>query len=80
VLTRKYATNRPVAMVPPCSSCTHGGGKHWAVVASLVETCKLNGVNPHAYLTDARERILAGHPQSRIDELMPWRYVPIADL
>ncbi len=48
------------------------GAEHWAVIASLVETCKLNGLNPHAYLTSVLERIVAGHPQSRIDELMPW--------
>lgn len=49
-------------------------GAHWAVIASLIETCKLNGVNPHAYLTDVLERLVAGHLNSRIDELMPWRY------
>ena len=50
------------------------GGEHWAVVASLIETCKLNDVDPHAYLTDVLERLVAGHPQSRIDDLMPWTY------
>ncbi|MGF1552863.1 MAG: transposase domain-containing protein, partial [Paracoccaceae bacterium] len=34
----------------------------------------LNGVNPHAYLTDVLERLVAGHLQSRIDDLMPWAY------
>ena len=29
-----------------------GGAENWAVIASLIETCKLNGVDPHAYLTD----------------------------
>ena len=29
-----------------------GGGEHWAIIASLIETCKLTGVDPHAYLTD----------------------------
>jgi hypothetical protein len=51
-----------------------GGAEHWAVIASLVETCKLNGVEPHAYLTNIIARILNGHPNSRIDELMPWAY------
>ncbi len=50
------------------------GGQHWAIVASLIETCKLNDVDPHAYLTDVLERLVAGHPQSRIDDLMPWAY------
>ncbi|KPH75906.1 hypothetical protein AE618_23730 [Bosea vaviloviae] len=51
-----------------------GGAEHWAVVASLVETCKLNGVDPQAYLVDVIARIVAGHPQSQIDDLLPWAY------
>lgn len=51
-----------------------GGAEHWAVIASLVETCKLNGIDPQAYLTDIISRIVEGHPNSRIDELMPWAY------
>ena len=51
-----------------------GGAEHWAVVASLVETCKLNGVEPQAYLADVITRIVAGHPQRRLDELLPWAY------
>ena len=53
-----------------------GGAGHWAVVASLVETCKLNGVEPQTYLTDVITRIVAGHPQSNIDDLLPWAYAP----
>ena len=56
------------------------GGEHWAVIASLIGTCRLNDVNPHAYLTDVLERIVAGHPQSRIDDLMPWSYAAPADV
>ena len=51
-----------------------GGGGHWAVIASLVETCKLNAVDPQAYLADVITRIVNGHPQSQIDDLMPWAY------
>jgi hypothetical protein len=50
------------------------GGEHWATVASLVETCKLNGVDPEAYLADVLARLAAGHPVNRIDELLPWAY------
>ena len=49
-----------------------GGGEHWAVLASLIETAKLNGVDPQAYLTELITRIVQGHPQSRIDDLLPW--------
>ncbi|MBN9445399.1 MAG: transposase domain-containing protein, partial [Bosea sp.] len=34
----------------------------------------LNGVEPHAYLADVITRIVSGHPNSRIDELLPWAY------
>ena len=52
-----------------------GGGAHWAIAASLIETCKLNSVNPHTWLTDTLTKLVNGWPQSRIDELMPWAYV-----
>ncbi len=51
------------------------GGANWAHVASLVETYKLNGVNPQTYLTDLLTRLVHGWPQARIDELMPWMWV-----
>ena len=47
------------------------GGEHWAVIASLVETCKLNAVDPQAYLGDVIGRIVTGHLQSQIDHLLP---------
>lgn len=48
------------------------GGARWAAIASLVETCKLNGVDPQRYFTDLLTRLVNGWPNSRIDELMPW--------
>lgn len=51
-----------------------GGAEHWAVIASLIETCKLIGVEPHAYLADVITRIVDGHSQRRLDELLPWAY------
>jgi transposase len=48
------------------------GGENWAAIASLIETCKLNGVNPQAYFTELLSRLVNGWPQPRIDELMPW--------
>ena len=52
-----------------------GGGQHWAVIASLVATCKLIDVDPYAYLSDVLTRIVARHPMSRIDDLLPFAYV-----
>ena len=50
------------------------GGENWACLASLIETCKLNGVNPQIYFTDLLTRLVNGWPQKRIDELMPWHW------
>jgi hypothetical protein len=52
-----------------------GGAENWAIVASLIETCKLNGVDPLAYMTDVLTKIVEGHLASKLDELMPWTYV-----
>jgi len=46
----------------------------------LIETCKLIGVEPHAYLADVITRIVNGHPQSRLDDLLPWAYLALPDL
>lgn len=55
------------------------GGVAWGRIASLIETCKLNGVDPFAYLKATLEAIAAGHPQSRIDALLPWAFDPVAN-
>src|SRR5437016_1957786 len=56
-----------------------GGGEQWAVIASLVETCKINAVDPQAYLHDVLSKIVARHPMGRIDELLPFAYAPAAE-
>ena len=40
---------------------------------SIVQTVKMNDLNPEVYLRDALSKIAEGHPISRIDELMPWK-------
>jgi hypothetical protein len=50
------------------------GAENWATIASLIETCKLNSVDPQAYLTATLTAIVNGHRQNRIDELLPWQY------
>ena len=52
------------------------GAENWACLASLIETCKLNRVNPQAYFADLLTRLVNGWPQKRIDELMPWNWEP----
>ena len=51
-----------------------GGGEHWAVIASLIETCEPIGVEPQAFLADVITRIANGHPNGKIDDLLPWSY------
>lgn len=50
------------------------GAENWATIASLIETCKLNVVDPLAYLSATLTAIVNGHRQSQIEELMPWNY------
>jgi hypothetical protein len=52
-----------------------GGGEHWAVIASLIETCKMDDLDPEAYLHDVLAKIIAGYPMSPIDELPPSAYL-----
>ena len=53
-----------------------GGVHRWAIIASLLETAKLNGVEPYAYLKDVLDRMSHGHPMSQIDDLLPWNWKP----
>lgn len=53
------------------------GGANWAIIASLIETAKLNGVDPHAWLTDTLTKLVNRWPAARIDELMPWAFTKI---
>ena len=49
------------------------GGRSAAIAYTLIETAKLNGVDPQGWLTDVLSRI-ADHKITRIDELLPWCY------
>jgi hypothetical protein len=52
-----------------------GGGERWAMVASLIATAKLNGIEPYAYLQDV-QRMVDGHTINRLDDLLPWKWTP----
>ena len=52
---------------------SEGGGKAAAIAYTLIETAKLNGVDPQAWLTDILGRI-ADHKINRIAELLPWSW------
>src|SRR6266404_2107961 len=50
------------------------GAENWACIASLIETCKLHGVDPQAYFADVLTKLVNLWPASRLDELMPWAW------
>lgn len=51
------------------------GGDNWAVIATLIENCKLSGIDPSAWLTQTLTKLANGHPANRVAELMPWTAV-----
>jgi hypothetical protein len=67
---RPIALNRKNALF----AGSDGGGENWAIIATLIENCKLSGVDPGAYLADVLTKIVNGHPNSAIDDLLPWAY------
>jgi len=50
------------------------GAENWACLASLIETCKLHGVNAEAYLADVLTKLVNNWPNSRLAELTPWAW------
>ena len=49
------------------------GGRRAAAIYTLIETCKLNDVDPRAWLADVLVRI-SDHPAKRIADLLPWNW------
>ncbi|MCG6120135.1 MAG: IS66 family transposase, partial [Blastomonas sp.] len=48
------------------------GGDNWAVIATLIENCKIASINPHAWLTETLTKLADGHKANSVGELMPW--------
>lgn len=67
---RPIALNRKNALFAGLDA----GAQNWAMIASLVETCKLNAIDPYAWLAATLTAIAQGHKQSDIDALLPWNY------
>jgi transposase len=55
---------------------SEGGGRVWATIATMLQTAKMNSVDPLAWLQQTLERIASGWTISRIDQLMPWNFTP----
>jgi transposase len=52
-----------------------GGARHWAVAMTLIQTAKLNGIEPMAWLTDVLERIVSGRTKAHeLHTLLPWNW------
>ena len=59
-------------MPKPCRAKGQDEGGHtWARLASRIETCKMNRIDPYSYLRNTPEAIPNGHPKAQIDDLMP---------
>ena len=69
-LIRPIALNRKNALFAGHDE----GGIARGRIASLIETCKINGIEPFAYLKATLTAIANGHPQSRLDDLLPWNF------
>ncbi|WCP16016.1 hypothetical protein sphantq_04508 (plasmid) [Sphingobium sp. AntQ-1] len=52
------------------------GGERAAAIYSVIETAKLNGIEPQAYIADVIEKIAGNWPATRWNELMPWNWHP----
>lgn len=51
------------------------GARRWAIANTLIQSCKLNDVEPLAYLTDVLQRIVSGRTKSRdLNALLPWNW------
>jgi transposase len=67
---------RPIALSRKNALCAghDAGTQNWASIASLIETCKLNGSEPHSYLSGVLTAIATRHEQADINDLLPWNY------
>jgi hypothetical protein len=52
------------------------GGDRAAILYTVIETAKLTGLDPEAYLASVLDRLARGHPNNRLEELLPWNFTP----
>ena len=55
---------------------SEAGGNRASILYSVLESAKLNGLDPEAYLAGVIAAMAAGHPITRLDELLPWNWAP----
>jgi len=57
------------------------GARRWAIANTLIQTCKLNGIDPLAYLTDVLQRIISGRTKNHeLHTMLPWNWHPPSTL
>ena len=66
---------RPIALERKNSPFAggEGGAGRWTIVTSLIETAKLNGVEPYAWMRDVLVHMVDGHAMATLNELSPWK-------
>ena len=52
------------------------GGERAAILYTVLESAKPNGLDPQAWLSDVIDRLANGHPINRLGELLPWNWQP----
>jgi transposase len=58
-----------------------GGARHWSIAMTLIQTAKLNGIDPMAWLTDVLERVVSGQTKAHeLSTLLPWNWKPPQEL
>jgi len=67
--------NLAVGMKNYLFAASDKGGERAATIYSLIETAKLNGVNPQSWLTHVINTI-QDYPNKQIDDLLPWNWTP----
>ena len=68
---------RPIALTRKNALFTGSdrGAEHWAIASSIIETCRLDHVDPFVYLKDVLERMASGQDKAnQIDQIMPWNW------
>jgi transposase len=74
---------RPVALARKNAlfAGSNGAAEHWAIAMTLINSAKLNGVEPLAWLTDVLERLVSGRTkQHELEQLLPWSWRPPGDV
>jgi hypothetical protein len=75
----RYGQNVPVIALTRKNFLFVGsdaGGQRAAIVYTIAETAKLNGLDPEAYIAAILDRMARGQPINRLDELLPWNLRP----